>query len=85
MRLIEEESSELPATSPIIPYIVGDEAQSLDLSAKLLDQNLLAPAIRYPSVPRGQARLRITLSANHSEDHVAQLTSAIRETEQVKP
>ena len=70
-----------PVSSPIIPYLVGNEAQSLALSAKLLERNLLAPAIRFPSVPRGQARLRITLSANHTEDQVAQLIDALRDTE----
>ncbi len=63
--------------SPIIPYIVGDEAQSLALSQKLLEQRILVPAIRYPSVPRGEARLRITLSANHTEEQVNQLVSAL--------
>ena len=65
------------AMSPIIPHIIGDEAESLVVSQSLFDQGLLAPAIRFPSVPKSQARLRITLSANHSEEQVKQLLDAI--------
>lgn len=65
-------------TSPIIPYIIGDEAMSLDVSQRLHKQGLLVPAIRFPSVAKSQARLRITLSANHTEEQITQLLTAIR-------
>ncbi|MDA7936175.1 aminotransferase class I/II-fold pyridoxal phosphate-dependent enzyme [bacterium] len=59
--------------TPIIPIIIGENQAALDASKKLLESGFLVPAIRYPTVPRGTARLRITLSAAHSEEQIAAL------------
>ena len=69
----------LPSETPIQPLIVGDNRQVLALSAKLAEQGLLVPAIRPPTVPQGSARLRISLSADHSKADVARLVTALRE------
>lgn len=69
----------LPSDTPIQPLIVGDNRQVLKLSEKLAEQGLLVPAIRPPTVPQGSARLRISLSADHSADDVARLVTALRE------
>jgi 8-amino-7-oxononanoate synthase len=61
----------------IIPWMVGDEQRALDLAQVLQREGFLVPAIRYPTVARGAARLRITLSAAHSEAQVASLGDAI--------
>jgi len=61
------------ATSPIHPWVVGDEAEALKLSATLYEKGFFVPAIRYPTVPKGKARLRITLSAAHTLDEIAAL------------
>jgi len=61
-----------PAT-PIIPRIFGSNQQALDASKALEAEGLLVPAIRYPTVPRGTARLRISLSALHPDRAVDQL------------
>ena len=63
--------------SAIIPLIVGDETRAVDLAARLAEQGFLIPAIRYPTVARGKARLRITLSATHTADQVANLAKAL--------
>jgi 7-keto-8-aminopelargonate synthetase-like enzyme len=63
--------------SPIIPVVVGSEGAALEASAALLDRGLLVPAIRPPSVPPGSSRLRITLSAAHTDDEVEQLIAAL--------
>ncbi len=63
--------------SAIIPIIVGDEAQAVAVAAQLRTQGLFVPAIRYPTVARGAARLRITLSAAHSAAEVATLIHAL--------
>jgi len=63
--------------SPIIPIILGDEATAVAAAARLREQDLFIPAIRFPSVARGSARLRVTLSAAHSESEVAQLATAL--------
>lgn len=69
----------LPSQTPIQPLIVGDNTQTLALSARLAEQGLLVPAIRPPTVPQGSARLRISLSADHSADDVQNLVAALRE------
>ena len=61
----------------IIPLVLGDEATSVAAAAKLREQNIFVPAIRYPTVARGAARLRITLTASHSADDVSTLVRAL--------
>jgi 8-amino-7-oxononanoate synthase len=64
--------------SAILPWIVGDAQRALDLARALRQEGLFVPAIRYPTVPRGAARLRISLSASHTEAQVAKLGGALR-------
>jgi glycine C-acetyltransferase/8-amino-7-oxononanoate synthase len=63
--------------SAILPVIIGDEAEALSAAAGLLDQGVFVPAIRFPTVGRGTARLRITLSAAHSEAEVDRLAAGV--------
>jgi 8-amino-7-oxononanoate synthase len=65
--------------SPIIPVVLGDERRALAASAALLERGLLVPAIRPPTVAPGTSRLRIALSAAHTDDQVALLADALRE------
>lgn len=62
--------------SPIIPLIVGDETEALAVAAELADSGVFIPAIRYPTVARGQARLRLTVSAAHGLADIAALSNA---------
>jgi 8-amino-7-oxononanoate synthase len=62
--------------SAILPVILGPEERAVALAAALRDAGLFIPAIRYPTVARGQARLRITVSARHTADDIAMLRSA---------
>ncbi len=62
----------------IIPWLVGDEQRALDLARALRAEGFFVPAIRYPTVPKGAARLRITISAAHSALQIASLGEAIR-------
>jgi 8-amino-7-oxononanoate synthase len=64
--------------APIIPLILGTEERALTVAQSLKEQGVLVPAIRYPTVARGQARLRITVSAAHSPKDVESLASALR-------
>lgn len=68
----------MPSATPIQPLLVGGNDAALALSAHLAAQGLLVPAIRPPTVPQGTARLRISLSAEHTADDVARLTAALR-------
>ena len=61
----------------IIPWMVGDEEQALELAKALRQEGFFVPAIRYPTVARGAARLRITISAAHSALQVSSLGDAI--------
>jgi len=78
------ELSLMPSTTAIQPLLLKDDALALSMSDQLLQQGLLVTAIRPPTVPKGSARLRITLNASHTENDVDLLISAltrIRETE----
>ncbi|HZV06981.1 MAG TPA: 8-amino-7-oxononanoate synthase [Gemmataceae bacterium] len=64
----------------IVPLIVGEARRAVALSRRLEEHGLLVPAIRPPSVPEGGARLRISVTAGHTENDVIQLLAALRET-----
>ena len=71
---------ELPVVrSAILPLILGPEERALQVAAGLREVGIFVPAIRYPTVARGQARLRITASASHSAADVEKLLYALRE------
>ena len=67
------------AQSPIVPVIVGDEKETLAASRMLADEGYLAAAIRPPSVPTGTARLRLTFTAQHPDEHIARLADIVRD------
>ncbi len=67
--------------SPIIPVILGDEAAALAASQQLLERGLLVPAIRPPTVAVGSSRLRIALSAAHTDEQITTLIDALRALE----
>jgi 8-amino-7-oxononanoate synthase len=67
----------LPSETAIQPLVVGGNHEALALSARLAESGLLVPAIRPPTVPRRTARLRISLSADHSIADVERLTEAL--------
>ncbi|WP_429192805.1 8-amino-7-oxononanoate synthase [Aeromonas salmonicida] len=63
--------------TPIQPLLVGESSAALQLAARLRDRGVWVSAIRPPTVPAGTARLRITLSAAHSEQDVDRLLEAL--------
>lgn len=65
--------------SPIVPLVVGDEDRAVKLAAAMLERGLLVPAIRPPTVPRGTSRLRVTLSAAHTDSMLDRLLGALGE------
>jgi 8-amino-7-oxononanoate synthase len=64
--------------SQIVPVLVGEAAAAVALSRRLERRSLLVPAIRPPSVPGGTSRLRVSLTAGHTEEDVARLVEALR-------
>ena len=63
--------------SPIIPVVVGDEDRALAASGALREQGILVPAIRPPTVPAGTSRLRVAVSAAHSDADLDRLIDAL--------
>jgi 8-amino-7-oxononanoate synthase len=63
--------------TPIVPVVLGDEAAALAAAAALLDQGLLVPAIRPPTVAPGTSRLRVALSAAHTDAQLDRLVAAL--------
>ncbi len=63
--------------SAILPLIVGDEAAAVELASRLREAGFFVPAIRFPTVARGAARLRVTVSASHSPADVEGLLRAL--------
>lgn len=63
----------MPSITPIQPIVIGDNAAAMQVAAQLHQQGFWIPAIRPPTVPVGTARLRLSLSASHTHDDVAQL------------
>jgi 8-amino-7-oxononanoate synthase len=63
--------------SPILPVVIGAEVDTVAASASLLERGLWVPAIRPPTVAPGTSRLRITLSATHTDEQVDRLVDAL--------
>lgn len=68
-----------PHPVPIIPIIVGSEEKALQLSQALWDRGLFIPAIRPPTVPPKQCRLRVSVMATHTPEHLDRLLTAMKE------
>ena len=68
-----------PNRTPIIPRVLGTNEAALAAASALEQAGFLVPAIRYPTVPRGTARLRISLSAAHSAEAIHLLVAALAE------
>jgi len=64
--------------SAIIPIMMGEESKAVEAAAALREQGICIPAIRYPTVACGQARLRLTLTAAHTEEDLGRLAVALK-------
>lgn len=64
--------------APIIPIVLGSERAALDAARALLESGIYIPAIRPPTVPEGTSRLRLTLSAAHTDEMVEKLKGSLR-------
>ena len=61
-----------------MPIVVGETAQTIALAQALSERGILAPAIRPPTVPQGTARLRLSVTARHTDAHIDALLAALR-------
>ncbi|MHB0984140.1 MAG: 8-amino-7-oxononanoate synthase [Sulfuricella sp.] len=71
----------MESITPIQPVIIGSNKETLAVSEALRKRNICVPAIRPPTVPKGEARLRISLSAAHSDADIARLVEALNALE----
>ena len=76
-RLQENISLISESKSPIVPKILGSNEAALAAASALEDAGFLVPAIRFPTVPRGTARLRLSISATHTEAAISALSSEL--------
>jgi 8-amino-7-oxononanoate synthase len=75
----------MDSNTPIQPILIGEANEAIKLTEQLKRQGILVTAIRPPTVPQGTARLRVTLSAAHSESQVLQLLDALKSISQASP
>ncbi|NGZ60238.1 MAG: 8-amino-7-oxononanoate synthase [Nitrospira sp. LK265] len=68
----------LPSDSAIVPVLVGEAEPALEFAAALRERGIYTPAVRPPSVPEGKCRIRATLMATHTEEHVGLALSAFK-------
>ncbi len=68
---------EAESPTAIIPVLIGDEGKALAVAAALAENGVLIPAIRYPTVPKGTARLRVALMATHTDEELDQTAKLI--------
>lgn len=69
----------LGSESQIIPILIGDPSRTMESADLLLDRGIFLLGIRPPTVPEGTSRLRLSLMANHTEEHIDQLVEALVE------
>ncbi len=62
---------------PIVPMIIGDVAETLELARRLRRQSINAPAIRPPTVPNGTSRLRLSVRSDHTDDQVQRFIESL--------
>lgn len=68
----------LPSDSAIVPVLVGEAGPALEFAAALRESGVYTPAVRPPSVPEGKCRIRATLMAAHTGEHVRLALSAFK-------
>lgn len=66
------------AVSAIIPIIIGEETRTLEAAGALRERGIFVPAVRYPTVARGTARLRITITATHTPEDIKELLATLK-------
>ncbi|CAM2832113.1 8-amino-7-oxononanoate synthase [Vibrio diazotrophicus] len=75
--LLQSADDYVATSTPIKPFILGKSQQALNVARQLKDKGFWMTAIRPPTVPEGSARLRITLTANHSIEDITALANAL--------
>ena len=69
----------LTSETQIIPVLIGGDERSIDVSRKLFDRGIYAPAVRWPAVEKGTARLRLTVMSTHTKDQIDYLVKNLKD------
>ncbi|MDY7082355.1 MAG: aminotransferase class I/II-fold pyridoxal phosphate-dependent enzyme, partial [Halobacteria archaeon] len=75
---LEDAGFDVRRESHILPVIIGDAEDALEVSRRLEENGVFAPAIRPPTVPEGTSRIRVTPTAKHSHDEIETVVEAFR-------
>ena len=78
-RLVAEGFDVIPGSTPILGVVIGEAEEAVDFSRRLEAAGVFAPAIRPPTVPLGTSRIRLTLTAHHTEEDVGMIVSAFQQ------
>jgi 8-amino-7-oxononanoate synthase len=78
-RLLKSVGLAVSTSSHIVPIRIGDSARTMQVSRECLARRIFAHGIRYPTVPEGTARLRLTLMSDHTEEDLQQVASVLSE------
>ena len=65
-----------PGNHPIVPIMLHDAKPAVEMATRLLEEGIYVIAFSYPVVPKGQARIRVQISAAHEPDHLDQAMEA---------
>lgn len=69
-RMTDAGFSIAPGVHPIVPIMIGDERKTMELAQRLNEKGIFVVGFSYPVVPKGQARIRVQLSAAHTDEHI---------------
>ena len=70
----------LPGEHPIVPVMIGDELKILALAKEINAKGIFVVAFSFPVVPRGEARIRVQMSASHTRSQIDKCLTAFKET-----
>lgn len=74
---LQKQGLDIHSETGIIPIVIGEEQKAMDISQKLFDEGFFISAIRYPTVKKGSARLRIALMATHTQEQLQKAADTI--------
>ena len=78
-RCLQQQGIVADSDTAIVPIGIGEEEKALQMSERLAQQGYFIPAIRYPTVRKGEAMLRAALMASHTKEELAKAAQAIGE------
>jgi 7-keto-8-aminopelargonate synthetase-like enzyme len=76
-KLLAREGANGRQPGPILPFVIGDEKTAVEVSRQLFERGVYVPAIRYPTVARGKARLRIAVTTAHRGEQIVRLSNEL--------